>query len=703
MVILETYPNTNLTDKKSSAPLTYPLPLHTIHTLRALRCCHLSSRKKVQIISNTKTLTKFTYLHRGFATSGTSTAGGSAEGEVFFKGLFISRRTLKRIKGDRVNRITKLFLLILFLLYALHTSCALALSNEFIALVMKDDTKQDEIFILNIKETSIVQYTKHRLRPRELVLSPNRRYIAFVGNSKPVVTIDSESLYLLDLNNKEVIKLTDFRLPAGKGGWSQDSEKLYWVMEGYQTRVLEFHQNKLFKDEAQEIKFQFQPFPDKHVEFQFFGGQDRFDYEIVLVEHGKQHRLTTNKVRDAYPTLSPDGGKIAFISEQKNIPQVVVMEENGTQVQTITNFTTNKFPRMLAWAPVIAWYIENQADTKDIEAVQVTEPTKFETPSKTTEQYPKQQKTELNIHASKTIENNYSQEDPKIVTYSNKKIEEPMKILQKDNGCKIEIISDPPRSSVTIDRVIRGNTPLVLNNITPGTHLIRIAAGEHYKPVVRSIYLSKGETAKLNITLPMTTDRSFTLGSAAFAKGNLGEASRLFQYAITELPRKPEAFFYLGILARDHGNLDEAAAYFKNFINFKPEILDSYYYLGEIYNTQELWANTVTHFKRFLLGIPKFQEITKHQPPITDAFKIHLERLLEKEPNNQEARFQFALLLEQKGKLSESTKELIKIFEQFPINFPGAKENLFFKDISQLNLSILSHPIPNFLLPSHSN
>lgn len=254
----------------------------------------------------------------------------------------------------RVNILSKLILLIVLFLLPFMNNKLFSSSPEDIAFVMKDDTKNDEIFIVDPLVGNIFQYTKHKLQPRELIWSPTKEYIAFVGSSKPGITTDSESLYLLDTKNKQISKLIDFKLPATQGGWSQDGKTLYWVLDAPQTRVMVFQENE-FKEEYKDIKAQMSPFLDKYVKFQLIDGLERSNYEIVLIENGVKNRLTTNKVMDTFPALSPNGKNVAFVSEINSLPQIVVINLAEKHTQILTHFKNNRFPRMLTWAPTIAW------------------------------------------------------------------------------------------------------------------------------------------------------------------------------------------------------------------------------------------------------------------------------------------------------------------------------------------------------------
>ena len=59
-------------------------------------------------------------------------------------------------------------------------------------------------------------------------------------------------------------------------------------------------------------------------------------------------RLTSNIVNDGHPAWSPDGERIAFVSEQDGDREIYVMDADGTGPTNLTND-----PRSDSWWP--AW------------------------------------------------------------------------------------------------------------------------------------------------------------------------------------------------------------------------------------------------------------------------------------------------------------------------------------------------------------
>ena len=64
-----------------------------------------------------------------------------------------------------------------------------------------------------------------------------------------------------------------------------------------------------------------------------------------------QARLTVNKANDTNPVWSPDGKKIAFMSDRDGLEQIYVMDADGKNQIKLTDIRVGK-SRHLAWSPV---------------------------------------------------------------------------------------------------------------------------------------------------------------------------------------------------------------------------------------------------------------------------------------------------------------------------------------------------------------
>ena len=74
------------------------------------------------------------------------------------------------------------------------------------------------------------------------------------------------------------------------------------------------------------------------------------DIYVMNGDGGDQVRLTINPARDYDPSWSPDGDRIAFVSNrERGIEQIYVMDSDGSNEMRLTNGATHQEP---AWSPV---------------------------------------------------------------------------------------------------------------------------------------------------------------------------------------------------------------------------------------------------------------------------------------------------------------------------------------------------------------
>ncbi|VVB78549.1 Protein TolB [uncultured archaeon] len=66
----------------------------------------------------------------------------------------------------------------------------------------------------------------------------------------------------------------------------------------------------------------------------------------------EQKRLTTNNEWDCYPSWSPDGKKIAFVSDREdNRVEIYTMNPDGTEVKRLTK--SKGFVSNFSWLPLL--------------------------------------------------------------------------------------------------------------------------------------------------------------------------------------------------------------------------------------------------------------------------------------------------------------------------------------------------------------
>src|SRR5690606_30395331 len=80
-------------------------------------------------------------------------------------------------------------------------------------------------------------------------------------------------------------------------------------------------------------------------------GVDRFNPEIFIINPDGSNvtQLTNSLASDRYPVWSPDGTRIAFMSDRDGNDEIYVMNADGSNVIRLTN--NNAYDGMPAWSP----------------------------------------------------------------------------------------------------------------------------------------------------------------------------------------------------------------------------------------------------------------------------------------------------------------------------------------------------------------
>jgi Tol biopolymer transport system component len=128
--------------------------------------------------------------------------------------------------------------------------------------------------------------------------SPDGRRIAFQSNR----TGDHE-IFVMNADGSGVVQLTDSDGIDAHPSWSPDGSKI--VFASARTGDMYASAGKM---------------------------------QIYVMDADGQHqaRLTNNRVNDFAPEWSPDGQRIAFLSDRDGMPEVYVMRPDGTQQTNVT-------------------------------------------------------------------------------------------------------------------------------------------------------------------------------------------------------------------------------------------------------------------------------------------------------------------------------------------------------------------------------
>jgi len=170
--------------------------------------------------------------------------------------------------------------------------------------------------------------------------------------------------------------------------WSPDSEKIMFSSGPPEKRVIQMiYSNGSSSVNGSDLKFlaegnivhqtqswQSQSWSPDGSEIVFFRRENNYTTEIYTVDSDGQNikKLTNNTVDDYFPSYSPDGKHIIFVSKIAGNEDIWIMDKNGNNITQLTQNTGNDYNPV--WGPdgtKLAFVSETDGQT-DIWLMEIT-------------------------------------------------------------------------------------------------------------------------------------------------------------------------------------------------------------------------------------------------------------------------------------------------------------------------------------------
>ncbi|QQZ10766.1 tetratricopeptide repeat protein [Heyndrickxia vini] len=161
-------------------------------------------------------------------------------------------------------------------------------------------------------------------------------------------------------------------------------------------------------------------------------------------------------------------------------------------------------------------------------------------------------------------------------------------------------------------------------------------------------------------------------GIECLQEGKFEEAIKFFSEAIEENPSDPVAYINFGNVLIAVNEMERAVKFFEKAIDLDDQASAAYYCLGNLYYEQEQYEQAVTYFEKakntglnnndiyFMIGMCFVQ---LGNPKLAMPY---LQRSVELNAEDVEARFQYALVLAQSEVYEEAIQQFISVVNQDP-------------------------------------
>lgn len=237
--------------------------------------------------------------------------------------------------------------------------------------------------------------------------------------------------------------------------------------------------------------------------------------------------------------------------------------------------------------------------------------------------------------------------------------------------CIITITCNVEDALVFVDHTLVGKAPLCAQ-VTPGTHEVRVSAGEEHVPFVATVTVEAGTEVPVHAALERTAPALYQEGVEAFRKHDDAKARRLLEAAsLATGKRASDIAFYLGLIDLRAGDARAAERSLVAWVKVDPRSATGQYHLGRAREALGQTALAATAYKTALLSaISEANSMMTAAGAPTQAAITRLEQLARQPgPAATVARLKAAYLQEQRGNMGAARAAYRRLFEALVSRF----------------------------------